>query len=84
MEFAVPIQMQLSFKPKTFSFCLIHFWNLHQVLNILKKKMVVIATLFWKLKTVKDLFRFLSKNNRFRIPFDSQDVKGSQSLVKSA
>ena len=45
--------------------------------------MIVIATLFRKLQTVKDLVRALSKKHRFRAPFDSQHVKGSHTLVKS-
>ena len=61
-----------------------NFWNLHQILNILKKNMIVIATLFRKLQTVKDLFRPLSKKHRFGTPFDSQHVKGSQTLAKRA
>ena len=44
--------------------------------------MIVIATLFRKLQTVKDLPRPLYKKQRFRAPFDSQDVRASQSLVK--
>ena len=39
--------------------------------------MIVIATLFRKLQTVKDLFRPLSKKHRFKTPFDIQHVKGS-------
>ena len=46
--------------------------------------MIVIATLFWKLETAKDLVRPLSKKHRFRTHFDSQHVKGSQTLVKGA
>ena len=46
--------------------------------------MIVIATLFRKLETVKDLVTPLSIKHRIRTPFDSQDVKGSQTLVKSA
>ena len=42
--------------------------------------MIVIATLFWKVQTVKDLVRPLSKKHRFRTPFDSQHVKGSQTV----
>ena len=33
----LPIQMQLSEKRKTFPQFLLHFWNLHQTLNILEK-----------------------------------------------
>ena len=80
-----PTQLQLSFKLKTFSnFFFCYFLNLHQILNILKKKMIVIATLFRKLQTVKDLVRPLFKKHRFRKSFDNQHVKESQSLVKSA
>ena len=51
--------------------------------NFLKKK-ILTANLFPKLQTVKDLFRPLSKKRRFRTPFHSQHVKGSQTLMKSA
>ena len=61
-----------------------YFCTLHQILNILKKEMIIIATLFSKLQTVKDLFRPLSKKHRFTTPFDSQHVKGSQALAKGA
>ena len=79
-----PIQMILSLKPKTFSDSLYYFWNVHQILNILKKKMIVIASLFRKLQTVKELVRPLFKKHRSRTPFESQNGKGSQTLVKSA
>ena len=46
--------------------------------------MILIATLLRKLQAVKDLVRPLSKKQRFRAPFDSQHVNGSQTLVKSA
>ena len=45
--------------------------------------MIIIATLFRKLKTVKNSVRPLSKKHRFRTPFDSQHIKESQTLVKS-
>ena len=76
--------MQLSLKPKTFCNFFVPFQNLHQTLNILKKKIVVITTLFQKSQSVKDLIRPLSKKHRFRTPFDSHHVKGSHTLVKSA
>ena len=69
---------------KLFVVFFFHFWNLHQILNILKKKIIFIATLFRKLEAVKDLFRPLSKKHCFRTPFDSQHVKGSQTLAKGA
>ena len=75
--------MQLSFKKESSLIFLLHFWNGHQILNILKKKMILIATLFRKLQTVKEFVRPLFKKHPFRNPFDSQHIKGSQTLVKS-
>ena len=37
-NFQLPIQMQLSEKPKHFSQFLFHWWNLLQIWNILNKK----------------------------------------------
>ena len=70
-------------KEKIFLKFLFHLSTLHQILNILKKKMVPIANVFPKLQTVKILVRALSKNRCFRKRFDSQHVKVSQILVKS-
>ena len=79
----LPIQMQLSVKRKTFCESFIDFLNLHQILNILKEKMIVIANLFPILQTVKNLIRALSKKRRFRTHFDIQHVRASQILAKS-
>ena len=49
-----------------------------------EKKMIVIANVLPILQTVKALVRPLSKKRRFRRSFDSENVKGSQTLVKSA
>ena len=46
--------------------------------------MIVKATLLRKLQAVKDLVRPLRKKQCFTKPFDSQHVKGSQTLVKTA
>ena len=62
---------------------LFHFWILHQILNVLKTKMIVIANVFPKLQTVKNLVGTLSKRRHFRARFDSQLVKSSQILAKS-
>ena len=40
---------------------LLHFWNLNQILNILEKRMIVIANVFPKLQTVEMLVRALSQ-----------------------
>ena len=44
--------------------------------------MIVIANVFPKLQTVKDLVRSLSTKRCFWTFFDSQHVKGCQTLVK--
>ena len=46
--------------------------------------MIGIATLFRRTQAVKNLFRPLSEKHRFRTPFDSQHVKGSQTLSNGA
>ena len=64
------------------NFCFV-FWNFHEILKIILKKIIVIANIFPKLETVKNLVRPLSKKHRFRTSFHTQYVKGSQTLVKS-
>ena len=49
-----------------------------------KKKNSVIVNVFPKLKTPKDVVKQISKKHRFRTPFDGQDGKMSETLVKSA
>ena len=79
-----PIKMISSLKPKTFSEFFFHLWNLHQILNIFKKKKIVIANVFPKLQTVKDLVRPFAKKRRVITSLDSQHAKGSQILVKTS
>ena len=67
---------------KLFRNFLFHLCNLHQILNIFQKKMIVITNVFPKLKTVIDLVKPLSWKRRFRISFDSQHVNRCQTLVK--
>ena len=50
---SLSIQLLLFKKRKSFVNFLFRFWNLHQNLNILKKKMIVIAIVFPKLQTGK-------------------------------
>ena len=76
-------ELQLSEKRKTFLNFLLHFWILHQSLTILKEKMMVIAKVLPKLRTVNILVRSLSKKRRFRMLFDIEHGKGSQILEKS-
>ena len=42
-NFAQQVQTPLSQKQKTFCGFLLHFWNVHEIQNILKKKMSILA-----------------------------------------
>ena len=68
---------------KLYLYFLFDFWNLHQILNLLKKRTIVIANVFPKLQTVKIFVRPLCKKHRFRTRFDSQHVKAPQIFPKS-
>ena len=61
---------------------LFHFWNLHQIWNIFKKRKMVIANGFPKLATVQCLVTPLTIQGRLKTFFDSQHVKRFQTLVK--
>ena len=63
---------------------LFHLWNLHQILNIFKKKKILIATVFPKLATVQGLVTPPNIQRRLKTSFDSQHVKRFQTLVKSS
>ena len=86
-EFDIPYSNAIILKTNIFLcvfFFFLHFCNLQQILNIFKRKRLVIANVLSKLQNVKDLVRPLSKKRRFRTSFDSQHVKASETLVKSA
>ena len=61
----------------------LHFRNLHEILNICEKKMTFIADLFAKLRTPKNVVRYMSKKCRFKEPFDWQHGKRVQTLLRS-
>ena len=69
---------------KIFLSFLFHLWNVNQIWNNLTKKKIVIAKVFLNIHTVKYLVGPVSQKRRSRTSFDSQHVKGSQTLVKSA
>ena len=79
-----PIQIQFSEKENYSLILLLHFWNLDNILKLLKTNVTRIADLFPKLWTAKNLIRYMSKKPRFRTPFDSQHAEGSWTLLKSA
>ena len=61
----------------------LHFRNLHEILTICNKKMSFIADLFAKLRTPKNVVRYMSKKSRFKGPFDRQLGKRVQTLLRS-
>ena len=69
---------------KHFLSFLFHIWNLHQILNYFRKKKIVRANVFPKLATVQRLVTPLTIQRRLKTLFDSQHVKGFQTLVKSS
>ena len=79
-----PIQMQLSLKQKMFSDFFVPFLECTSNFKHFEQKDVLIATSFRKLQTVKEVVRQLFQKHPFRKPFDSQHIKGSQTLMKSA
>ena len=84
-EFGVPYSNPVILKTKKhFLGFLFHLLNLHQILNILKKRKIVIANVFPKLATVQGLVTPLTIQRRLKLFFDSQSVKRFQRLVKSS
>ena len=63
---------------------MLHFWNLHQIWNILNEKMTLIVYVFPKLRTVKDVVTWMYKKSRCRIPFGKQHGQRSKTVLKSA
>ena len=51
------IQTQLSLRQKKTSKFFFQFWNLAQILKILKKKITLIADVFLKLRTLKNVIK---------------------------
>ena len=85
LEFPVPHSNPVNLKKKKdFLGFLFHLWNLHQVLNIFKKKKIVIANVFPKLATVQGLVTRLIIQCRVKTSFDSQHGKRFKTLVKSS
>ena len=69
---------------KIFLGFLFHWWNLHQILNISKKKKIVIANVFQKLVTVQSLVTPLTIQQHLKRSFDFQHVKQEQTLAESS
>ena len=63
---------------------LLHFWNVHEIYNFLKKRMSVLASLFPKLLFPKEVATETSRRSRFKKPFGNQRVNGLQTPLKVA
>ena len=73
----LPIQMQLSKKPKYFSAFFVPFLDSPGNFEHFEKSMMVLANVLPKVQTVNILVRPLSKKHRFRTRFYSEHVKAS-------
>ena len=72
------IQMEVSRKQKNVLIFFLHFWNLVEILNIFKKKMTLIADVFPKLWTQKNLVRSVPKKSSFKGSFGEQHRERAQ------
>ena len=63
---------------------LFHFWNVHEIQNILKKRMSFLALIFPKLLFRKEVATGTSRRSGFRTPFGNQHVNGFQTPLKVA
>ena len=78
-----PIPTQLSERHKIFPNFFLHFLNLHELSNIFKKRMTLIADFFPKLRTPENVARYMSIKSRFKGPFDRQHGKRVQTVLQS-
>ena len=69
---------------RLFLYFLLHIWNVHEIQNILKKRMRVLEKLFPKLLFRKEIATEASRRSCFRTPFGNQRVKGFQTGLKVA
>ena len=77
-------QTLLSQKRKTLSGFFLHFWNVHEIYNILKKRMSVLAWFFPILLFPKQVATETSRRSCLRTPFGNQRVNGFQTPLKVA
>ena len=76
------IQMHLSQKQKIYSEFFSQFFESALNLEHFEKKMTVIAYLFLKLPTTKNVLRQMSKSSRFREPVDRLHGKRAEPLIQ--
>ena len=78
-----PIRTPLSQKHKAFSEFFLPFSKCTLNFEHFQKKMTLVAYLFPKLRTPKNVVRYMSKKSRFKVPFDRQHGKRVQTLFPS-
>ena len=76
------IQMHLSQKQKIFSEFFSAFSESALNLEHFQKKMTLIAYVFPKLTTTKNVLRQMSKSSRFREPVDRRHDKSAEALIQ--
>ena len=77
------IQMHLCKKQKIFSQFFIAFFESTLNSEHFQKKMTLLAYVFLKLPTTKNLLRQMSKSSRFREPVDRGHGKWAEALIQS-
>ena len=78
-----PIQMQLCQKQRFSAQFVAVFLKSRLNFQGFQQKVTLIANLFLKLPTPKNVFKQMSKNSRFRGTFNKQHGKGDQKMLKS-
>ena len=76
------IQMHLSQKQKIFSEYSCAFFESALSLEHFQKKMTLIAYVFPKLPTTKNVLRQISKSSRFREPLDRRHGKWTEAQIQ--
>ena len=76
------IQMHLSQKQKIFSRFFRAFFESALNLEHFQKKMTLIAYVFTKLPTTKNVLRQMSKSSRFGEPVDRRHGKRAEALIQ--
>ena len=76
------IQMHLSQKQKIFSGLFSAFIKSALNFKHFQKKMTLIAYVFPKLTTTKNVLRQMSKSSRFREPLDKRHGKRAEALIQ--
>ena len=77
------IQMNLSQKQKSFSEFFSAFFESALNSEHFQKKMTLIAYVFPKLPTTKNVLRHMSKSSRFRERVDRRHGKWAEALIRS-